>query len=205
MPAHGRIHTIIFTIVLGVVCSGLLKAIDAHLSDRIALNRRLDRTLNVLLVLGVPLPERASPAELERIYRNCVEEVPAPDGGILYYRCVDRNTGKTVAYAFPLQGMGLWDKINGLMAVETDLTTIRGVSFYDQQETPGLGGRIGEPEFTAKFKGKKIVNGVLRVIKPGAAPAENEIDGITGATLTCERVEELMNRGVKRFLENVRK
>jgi len=209
MPSHGRAYTILFAIALGVICSATLKTVDARLRSRIDLNRRLERVRNVLLVLGISVPRGASGEEIERIYRENIEEIKAEDGRtILYYIQEDPKTGKVSGYVFPIEGMGLWDKVRGLMAIETDLETVRGVSFYEQQETPGLGGRISEAEFTSRFRGKKIYDERgevgLHIVKPGRARGRNELDGITAATLTCQAVDKFMNEGIKKFLRYVK-
>ena len=42
----------------------------------------------------------------------------------------------------PVRGKGLWSTMYAYVALDSDLTTIRGVSFYEHGETPGLGGEI---------------------------------------------------------------
>ncbi|PKK96399.1 MAG: hypothetical protein CVV58_06550, partial [Tenericutes bacterium HGW-Tenericutes-3] len=53
---------------------------------------------------------------------------------------------------------GLWSTLYGYLALETDLKTIKGISFYKHAETPGLGGEIDKPEFQKNFYGKKILS-----------------------------------------------
>jgi Na+-transporting NADH:ubiquinone oxidoreductase subunit C len=143
-----------------------------------------------------------------------VEKVRLGEGEnapIAYYRYLDPSTKQILAYALPLEGMGLWDKVKGLMAVETDLNTVRNVSFYDQAETPGLGGRIGEAAWAGQFTGKKLKNAegavALTIKKSGTADVANpnDIDGITAATLTCQAVGKLMQEGIEKFLDRVKK
>ena len=46
--------------------------------------------------------------------------------------------------AFEISGSGLWGPIRGIVAVLPDMKTIKGITIIYQEETPGLGGRIGE-------------------------------------------------------------
>ena len=75
------------------------------------------------------------------------------------------------------------------VAVAADGQTIKGITYYDHGETPGLGGEIENPAWQALFKDKKLFGEdgmpALRVIK-GHAPegSEHDIDGLSGATLT---------------------
>ena len=93
-----------------------------------------------------------------------------------------------MAVAVPFSGPGLWGGIEGVMALEPDLVTIRGVRFYKQEETPGLGGEIGSDTFQNQFAGKRMISpeGVagFRIVKPGTGADVNSVDGISGATLT---------------------
>ena len=99
-------------------------------------------------------------------------------------------------YIVPCYGVGLWGPIWGYVALEEDLTTIAGVVFDHKSETPGLGAKIAEPEFQSKFVGRKAFdeNGryVLRVVKAGRAKSDNEIDGVSGATLTTNGVDAML-------------
>ena len=60
--------------------------------------------------------------------------------------------------AVPFSGSGVWGPIEGVLALEPDMQTIRGVRFYKQEETPGLGGEIASDWFQAQFKGKTLVS-----------------------------------------------
>jgi Na+-transporting NADH:ubiquinone oxidoreductase subunit C len=93
--------------------------------------------------------------------------------------------------------MGLWGVIKGVLALQPDLQTIKGISFYQQEETPGLGGEIGSEWFAKQFVGKRILSGSgapgFRVLRPGASPGPNEVDGISGATMTSNRVQLMLD------------
>src|SRR5690606_12927301 len=39
----------------------------------------------------------------------------------------------------PVNGKGLWSTLYGYLALQSDLQTIQGVTFYEHAETPGLG------------------------------------------------------------------
>ena len=101
-------------------------------------------------------------------------------------------------YAMHVSGKGLWSTIKGYMAMEPDLCRIAGLTFYDHQETPGLGGEIEKPFFLKRFQGKCMYGPdgrlALRIVKKGSGSGgDSELDGITGATMTCRGVEKLLN------------
>ena len=59
-------------------------------------------------------------------------------------------------YVIPINGYGLWDAIYGYLGLETDANTVLGMTWYDQKETPGLGGNIALPQWQEQFKNKVI-------------------------------------------------
>ena len=89
------------------------------------------------------------------------------------------------------------------MAILPDLRTIKGINIVQQEETPGLGGRIAEKDYLAKFKGKILSPGI-KIMPVGKAVNENEVDGITGATMTSEAFEELVNSQSRKYLSLIK-
>jgi Na+-transporting NADH:ubiquinone oxidoreductase subunit C len=101
-------------------------------------------------------------------------------------------------YAMHVSGKGLWSTIKGYMALEPDLCHIAALAFYEQKETPGLGGEIEKPAFLERFRGKCVYGASgrreLRIVRPGMGRGgDSELDGITGATMTCRGLEKLLN------------
>ena len=56
----------------------------------------------------------------------------------------------------PMHGYGLWSTMYGFLAIEADGQTVKSINFYDQGETPGLGGEVVNPNWRALWKGKKV-------------------------------------------------
>ena len=59
---------------------------------------------------------------------------------LTFYEYAEIEAGNRVikAIAVIFKGAGLWGPIEGVIAFEPDLKTIRGIRFYSQEETPGL-------------------------------------------------------------------
>ncbi|MEX0940932.1 MAG: Na(+)-translocating NADH-quinone reductase subunit C [Pseudomonadales bacterium] len=110
------------------------------------------------------------------------------------------SDGELDRIVLPVHGYGLWSTMYGFLALEGDLNTVAGITFYEQQETAGLGGEVENPAWKAQWQGKKIYRDghdvALRVIKgsvdPNARNAEHQIDGLSGATITSRGVENLV-------------
>lgn len=127
------------------------------------------------------------------------------------YLSKDAN-GELELIVLPFNGAGLWGQIYGLITLDKDLNTIKGVNFYEHKETPGLGSRITEEPWRAQWVEKTLYddNGNLHmgVAKQGTANA-NQVDGISGATLTGRGVHNMLQfwlgeNGYKPFLDNLR-
>ncbi|MFK8066999.1 MAG: Na(+)-translocating NADH-quinone reductase subunit C [Gammaproteobacteria bacterium] len=111
------------------------------------------------------------------------------------YLLKDGNTTKQIV--LPVHGYGLWSTMYGFLALESDANTIKGLKFYQHAETPGLGGEIDNPNWQAKWVGKKLHDneGSLKigVARGQAAKGSNhQIDGLSGATLTSQGVSNMI-------------
>jgi Na+-transporting NADH:ubiquinone oxidoreductase subunit C len=129
----------------------------------------------------------------------------ADDAGLPIY--LYSRDGEVAAYVVPINTRGLWGKIYGYLALESDGSTVSGFSVYQHSETPGLGGEIEKAWFQNNFKGKRIVDQggsfvSIGIAKPaataGMSPKEkiNYVDGISGATLTGR----FLSAGLKEIL-----
>lgn len=71
--------------------------------------------------------------------------------------------------------------------------TVNGISFLSLSETIGLGMEAKKPEFQEQFAGKQVEQFVYS--KTGVA-ADNEIDALSGATITTNAVTNAVNAGI---------
>jgi len=117
----------------------------------------------------------------------------------------------------PMHGYGLWSTMYGFLALEADGQTVKSINFYDQAETPGLGGEVVNPNWRALWKGKKVYDesgevklGLIKgVVDTNKAGSEYDVDGLAGATLTSLGVSNLVkywmsNQGFSTYLDKVR-
>ncbi len=77
--------------------------------------------------------------------------------------------------------------------------SINGISFLSISETAGLGMKAQEPDFLDQFLNKKVAQYV--VTKTGAA-SEDQVDAISGATITSKAVTYAINAGIQFVTEN---
>ncbi len=128
-----------------------------------------------------------------------------------------RKDDKIDTIILPVHGKGLWSTMYAFLALGADTNTVKGLSFYDQLETPGLGGEIDNPIWKSKWVGKKIFDENWKpvislpkgFVDPSKPNAVHEVDGLAGATLTTRGVENLIvywlsNDGFGPFLRKMR-
>ena len=194
----GNLFTIIYATVLGMSCALLLTLVNEQLKPYKEANKQADENRNVLVALNVPFDSGLKGEGLVEVYEENVKEKQVNDMTVFEYVPADKG-GEVVASAVMVEGAGLWDRIKGVLAFESDMETIRGLTFFEQNETPGIGGEIAADWFLDKFKGKKVIDSEGKagiVIKLGAGSSENGVDAITGATMTCDKVEQLLNTAI---------
>ncbi|GAB5404031.1 MAG: Na(+)-translocating NADH-quinone reductase subunit C [Aureliella sp.] len=113
------------------------------------------------------------------------------------------SSGKTESVVLPIYGMGLWSTLYGYIAVDNDFRTIKGLTYYEHAETPGLGGEVDNPLWKQKWVGKQIwatgeprEDDNLKVgVAKGGPPAGMEdymVDGLSGATITSRGVDSML-------------
>ncbi|MCP4670722.1 MAG: Na(+)-translocating NADH-quinone reductase subunit C [Desulfobacula sp.] len=108
-----------------------------------------------------------------------------------------KTNDRTDQVIFPIYGKGLWSTMYGFIALAPDLSTIKGITFYSHGETPGLGGEIENDSWKKLWIGKKIFDDDFKVIfdivkgkvYQGDTNIKSKVDGISGATLTGNGVE----------------
>jgi Na+-transporting NADH:ubiquinone oxidoreductase subunit C len=225
-----------FAVGVSVVISAALALTANGLRPYQEAARELDRQKNVMIAAG--LIERSggqSREQLERLYAERVEESvidrssgepaaisPASLAGL---EGVERDSyrllitvrdegGAPEAYVLPIEGKGLWSILHGYLALEADGTTVRGITFYEHGETPGLGGEVENPAWAAQWRGKKIFDSsgalVSITIKKGkvdptiAAEQDHYVDGLSGATITSNGVTAFLKADLGDYLPFLR-
>lgn len=153
-----------------------------------------------------PQMSRAAPANRAGIAR-------VPNYGLVYFV---KPKGQVEQVVLSIEGLGMWGTVYGFLSLAPDGNTVQGLAFYEQKETPGLGGEIGNPKWQALWRGRKGYDEQwqpqLAVIKGAAGPADKDphrIDGLSGATITSNAITRvvqfwLADEGYGRWLKEFR-
>lgn len=99
-------------------------------------------------------------------------------------------------YVFPVRGRGLYSVLKGFVALDSDLTTIRGLTYYDHGETPGLGGEVDNETWKSHWVGKLMFNEqrepVVDLVKADWESNPHAVDALSGASITSRGVKNML-------------
>lgn len=199
---NSRKNVILFALLLSVVCSLLITAAASGLKGFQMANMALDKKINILKAANLIGKKKPAREKINVLYDAHIKEVMVDARGNIIESYIPGSlslyfsleNGEIKGYILPINTQGLWGKIQGYLAFETDGQTVSGFSIFSHSETPGLGGEIESAWFQKNFKGKKILNSQNKFVSVGVAKGkssnlpkdkqEHYVDGISGATLT---------------------
>ncbi|MEW5814925.1 MAG: FMN-binding protein [Spirochaetota bacterium] len=182
---------LLFVLILGTVLTVSLVLVDSYTKPIIEKNETVKLKLNILKALDIPFTKE----NVEEIFGKSIKQ--AEKKGQVYY------TSETGNIAVLYSGSGLWGPISGVLAMQPDLQTIHGITVLYQEETPGLGSRIADKPFLDTFKAKRFIP-ALKLTAAGKGSQENEIDGISGATLSSNAFIKILNSRYTEFYSKVK-
>jgi len=228
-----KYYSFIFMALIALIAAGLLSFAVMFLRPRQDLNEAVEKKKNVLLAVGI-IDAKNKPSQdeilknfdksieaivvnqkgdkvtpdlkVEEIDPELEENKPASDQLLPIY--LQKENGKIVSYCLPIFGKGLWSTIYGYLALESDLNTIKGITFYKNGETPGLGAEISQKWFTDNYKGKQIFDKSGKLVsatiikgkvEASSSNVNHEVDGISGATKTCEGINNFLIKDLKKY------
>ncbi len=207
MDKNKSSYIFIYSIVLVVIVGGALSLVAILLQPRQDKNFEIEQKRNILSALKI----NVETDKVEETYKGMVDEIFVDDKGmtkenasestnVLYVATSDDG----VKYVFPLQGKGLWGPIWGYISLNEDFNTIYGAYFDHKSETSGLGAEIATEHFQSQFSGKRIFDSEDRFVsvktnKHGATN-QNEVDAISGATITSTSVSSMIEDCLRKYL-----
>jgi len=187
------VYIVVFTFVVCMVFVIVLAVANQITLERVEANKRLELRAAVLRAFG--LADSTTPsAEIDQKYSEIITRKQL-DKATAYFATIDGQQ----FIAIKLTAPGLWGPITAVLATDPAGKVVRGFEIIDQQETPGLGGRITEPWFTGQFKGKKTLPDGTIAFAQGSGrgnfdPENGTVDAVTGASRTSDFVHDLVNR-----------
>jgi len=118
-----------------------------------------------------------------------------------YFKAFNAEGG-LIGYAFVGEGKG-YSSILKIMIGVDKMDNIKGIKILSQQETPGLGARVDEIKTKVTIwdmlKGKRVPKTEPWFQEQFRYKGLNQIQAITGATITSKAVVSIVKKAVTRF------
>jgi len=111
------------------------------------------------------------------------------------------SEGEPVGVAFKADGSGFQGNIAIMVGMGLDYLKLKGIKVLEQLETPGLGNRISEPAFEGQFKGVNV-KPRIEYIKNRKPEKPNQIQAITGATISSDAVVKNLNNAIAKVVSS---
>jgi electron transport complex protein RnfG len=195
-PSSARI---VFSLALAGLFSGLvLVAVFLLTQPRIERNRA--EALHAAIFRVLPRATEVTGYTVEN-------DVPTPyeseDGSLPSGPAVfvgRSGDGELIGFAIPASGGGFQDTIGLIYGFDLHKQVIIGMEVLDSRETPGLGDKIVfDAAFQANFAALQVLPSI-EAVKKGEKSAPNQVDCITGATISSEAVVRILNESTRRWL-----
>ena len=199
LDTNSNVYTIIYATIIVVIVAVLLALVSQVLSPRQEANKLLDTQKQILVALN----QNYSNTDPAALYASLVTDTIDVNGAPVYVANIKGET----KYILKLHGAGLWGGIGGFMALDADKNTIFGINFNHESETPGLGAEIVTEKFRQQFIGKHIKNAAgevvsVAVLKAGKmAEGQEQVDALSGATITCDGVSTMLATNMQEYAE----
>lgn len=169
------------TIVVDLETNEIVDSVDPE-SFEMRKNAK-DPKKNIVLNSSVDIAKISKISKLSKIY------------------LIESDSGLIEKVVLPVHGKGLWSTLYGFLALDKDKKTIKGLGFYEHAETPGLGGEVDNPNWKKTWVNKVAYNDsgkpTIKIVKgsvdPNAKGSESMVDGLSGATITGNGVQALVN------------
>jgi RnfABCDGE-type electron transport complex G subunit len=179
---------IVVLTVVGLLSGGFLATVGELTKERIALNRQQEIDAAILEVIpGISSSVKVYEEENLAVYTGKNEQ------------------GNLQGYAVYAKGSGFQDKISLIFGINPSITILHSLSVLDQKETPGLGAKITDQNAFLQYWKNRDTSQSLILRKPPAKSPEDlnphEVNAITGATISSEKVLEIVNFSLKRLQE----
>lgn len=111
------------------------------------------------------------------------------------------GSGDTVGYAVSTLSSGYGGQIKVMTGIDTQGNILNIDVYYNDDETPGLGQKTSDEEFTSKFKG--LISSDSIVVDKDYTGEGQKIDAITSSTISSRAVIDAVNKATALYNEQI--
>lgn len=147
------------------------------------------------------LNEQNAKATMNKLLKaDSFEELTFGKNEFAYY--IGIKGDKAVGYIFTTSSKGYGGEVSVMTAVNTEGKILQVAILDATNETPGLGQNVTKESFYSQYKNK--ISGI-EVKKNGAKEENNEINAVTGATISSKAVTTAVNDALNKFKQITKK
>jgi Na+-translocating ferredoxin:NAD+ oxidoreductase RnfG subunit len=190
MNLKRKLLDVLFIVVLGAVSVALLLGAQSYSAPAVRRFQETRLKTNVLTAAGILWTKD----DFRQVFEERVSEKSS--AGVSWF-----SAESLVIYEF--KGRGLWGMIEGIVTLDSALGHIVSVRVLSQEETPGLGDRIKDADYLITYRGKTALV-PLELALRHKAEREDEVDAISGATLSTQALVKIVSDATAR-LQQARK
>jgi electron transport complex protein RnfG len=190
----------IFTLGVAGLLSGAT-LVGAYTATYPMIERNKAAALEAALYKVLPSAEsrKAFVVEDDVLVAFASEDGSLPQGEAIYAGY--DASGRRVGFAIPAMGPGFQDNIGLLYGFDPVERKVTGMRVLQSLETPGLGDKIiKDDHFVGEFEGLAVDPEIV-LVKDGGDGLPNEVDSITGATISSKAIVAIINAGNARWLD----
>ena len=224
---HSTSYIIRFTLIMTVIVAAVLSLMVSGLKDIHTENESVYNKKGILSAVATQLGKEVntlSNSEVQKIFESQIvqkassvvdidlgKENKKPADQRVFPLFIFKSADNKTYNILYTRGKGLWDEIWGYITLDSDLNTIAGQAFDHKGETPGLGAEIKDNKsWYTQFTGKKLYNEAgeyksVAVVKGGVKNKNHEVDAISGATITGNGVDDMLDKGLAYYEPYIKK
>ena len=169
-------HMILALTLVGLIAGGALVGVFAYTEPLIKANQQNALEQGVIEVLPGAVSFRTLSV-----------------GGNSVYEGISSG-GEVIGYAVLGEGPGYQGTIQLMIGVDPAFEDALAIQILESVETPGLGGKITTPGFRRQFEGIVLTPSITLIKKEPLS--NNEVQAITGATISSQAVVDIVNAAV---------
>ena len=166
--------------VCGLGLSGIKDATEARIENQVLMN-----------VQGPKVKKVLAGAENDLISDR--RKVPFEEEEKLVF--IGKKAGKDWAIAYETTGKGFGGDLVVMVGYDLEKDILTGIQIIAHKETPGVGDRVTEDQFTGTFKGLTLD------LKFPPEDCPEEIDAVAGATWSSRGVCEAVKKSIMLYPE----
>ena len=175
------INMILTLTIIGIVAGGLLAGVSEWATPFIEANKKAEteRAIFIVQPKGKTYEKLGTDFEVYKVFNE------------------EKNA---VGYSLVYEGNGFQGKIRLMVGLTEDLSKITSMEVLEQSETPGLGTKVTEDPYKGQYK-NLVTSPQIEWVKGVPPTKPNEIQAVTGATISSKSVVAIVNAGISRMRE----